>query len=138
MAKKELIGLQKYFKSEDPMFVEGAISMLNCAKRYKERVLTSRTWNSLKELICDPNIKDVMDLINKTYKEFLLMAKQGKVSKEEQLIVKTQVDDCNTMLKDAIKELELEGRITFNAEKTNSIYKIKLSEKEESAELILK
>ena len=88
--------------------------MIYFASGYKKKILTEEQWEALKDLICDPYIKDVMGIIKKTYNEFCVMAQNGKVSAEEQQIVKTQVADCNKMLTAAINELIQEGRLEVN------------------------
>ena len=134
---RELIGLQKYMKGEDINVVEGAISMLNYARRYKNGTTKKEEWELLKNLICDPKIKEVMAVINNAYRDFNNLAKSGKVTTEEQELVKNQIESCNTMINDAVNELKKEGRVQLakTNSKTRKLYSI--SANEETNQLIL-
>lgn len=138
----ELIGLQKYIeKTEDIRYYKGAVYMIEAAKEFATDTMPKNRWIALKELIADtPNITAVMDLVNNAYKSFLKMAKEGKVSQQEQQIVEKQVEDCNNMIISAYAELKLEGRVeTENRNKRyKKVYSIKTPSNENNNELILK
>ena len=142
MFKMELTGLQKYIeKTDDIRYYQGAVYMIEAAKEFATNTMPKHRWLALKELIADtPTITTDMDMVNKAYKYFLKMAKEGKVSLQEQQIVDKQVDDCNNMIISAYAELKLEGKVEKGNQnkRYKKVYSIKTPSNENNNDLILK
>lgn len=134
MANRELKGIQKYLKHDNKLFLDALIVTFDNAERYKKGTLSKEAWLALKDLFRDPNIKTFTDHINQTYREFLELAKAGKIDAEEYNLVQEQIKDCNKMFKDCVDELNRERSANKNNKKYFALHQIKTDDNE----LILK
>lgn len=131
----ENAGLIKHLECIDKSVFVGAIAILDYSTKHNNGTLDEKTWGLIKNLVDSPDIKPVMDLINATYKKYLGLVKEGKISVEEQEFVSKQVKNVNNMITAAVKELEAEGKIVFNkSNNTRKSYKIntKVAKEEET------
>lgn len=137
-------GLEKYLVNDNQQYVDAAKSVLYDAEKYEAKTLSKKGWELLKNLICeDKHFKAIIDTIQDAYITFNKDVKLGKISAEDQTIVKRQVELTNNMVRAAVKELEQEGRVTLSESSKNKKYKIenqnkKLANNEEENSLILK